>query len=315
MDGDVLEIKNTFKEVHILSKNQRQLSKHSISPESLHSDCENCFGLCCVALPFAASADFAKGKEGGSPCPNLQADFRCGIHKDLRKKGFKGCTVYECFGAGQKVSQITFEGNDWLENPQYAKQMFDVFPVMQQLHEMLLYLNEALILKETHSIHKELKSMVGKTEQLTFLSPESLMELDLSGHRADVNVLLLKTSELVRVEWESKNKGAKNSPKTYERGANLFGANLQKANLQGANLRGAYLIAANLKDADLRGADVIGADFRDANLSGANLTGTIFLTQAQINSAKGDANTKLPPVLTRPAHWSTSENKKEKEII
>ncbi len=26
---------------------------------SLHADCANCFGLCCVALPFAASADFA----------------------------------------------------------------------------------------------------------------------------------------------------------------------------------------------------------------------------------------------------------------
>ncbi|MED3561327.1 pentapeptide repeat-containing protein [Bacillus xiapuensis] len=277
--------------------------------DHLRSDCENCFGLCCVALPFAASTDFAIGKEGGSPCANLQADFRCSIHKDLRKKGFKGCTVYECFGAGQKVSQITFKGNDWREHPQSAKQMFDVFPVMQQLHEMLLYLNQALMLKETRSIHNELKSMFEKTEQLTYLSPESLMELDVPSHRAEVNELLLKTSELVRTEIGSQQKGTKNTRKTYRRGANLFGANLRKANLQGANLRGAYLIAANLKDTDLYGADVIGADFRDADLSGANLTGTLFLTQAQINAAKGDANTKLPKALTRPAHWSTTQDK------
>ncbi|WP_256218537.1 pentapeptide repeat-containing protein [Bacillus sp. MUM 116] len=277
--------------------------------DHLRSDCENCFGLCCVALPFAASTDFASGKEGGSPCANLQADFRCSIHKDLRQKGFKGCTVYECFGAGQKVSQITFKGNDWREHPQSAKQMFDVFPVMQQLHEMLLYLNEALMLKETQSIHNELKSMFEKTEQLTYLSPESLMELDVPSHRAEVNELLLKTSELVRTEIGSQQKGTKNTRKTYGRGANLFGANLRKANLQGANLRGAYLIAANLKDTDLYGADVIGADFRDADLSGANLTGTLFLTQAQINAAKGDANTKLPKALTRPAHWSTTQDK------
>ncbi|WP_155925495.1 pentapeptide repeat-containing protein [Bacillus sp. UNC438CL73TsuS30] len=293
----------------MLSKNQLHLSNHSISPESLRSDCSNCFGLCCVALPFAASADFAVGKEGGCPCANLQVDFRCGIHKGLRKMGFKGCTVYECFGAGQKVSQITFEGNNWRENPQSARQMFDVFPVMQQLHEMLLYLNEALMLKETQSIHKGLKSMLQKTEELTFLSPESLLELDLPAHRAEVNVLLLKTSELVRTESGGQKKGPKSSRKTYGQGADLFGANLRKVNLQGANLRGACLIAANLKDADLRGADLIGADFRDADISGANLIGTIFLTQAQINAAKGDVNTKLPKTLTRPAHWLTTENK------
>jgi uncharacterized protein YjbI with pentapeptide repeats len=50
-------------------------------------------------------------------------------------------------------------------------------------------------------------------------------------------------------------------------------------------------------------ADLIGADFRDADLSGADLTGSIFFTQAQVNAAKGDAATKLPPALSRPAHW------------
>jgi uncharacterized protein YjbI with pentapeptide repeats len=59
-----------------------------------------------------------------------------------------------------------------------------------------------------------------------------------------------------------------------------------------------------LRNADLRTADVIGADFRDTDLSGANLTGCIFLIQAQLDAAKGDAATKLPPAFTRPAHWS-----------
>ncbi|MRT44737.1 pentapeptide repeat-containing protein, partial [Xylella fastidiosa subsp. multiplex] len=67
----------------------------------LRGDCEHCFGLCCVALPFTASADFAIDKEAGRPCPNLRTDHRCGIHARLRDKGFTGCTVYDCFGAGQ----------------------------------------------------------------------------------------------------------------------------------------------------------------------------------------------------------------------
>lgn len=97
----------------------------------LSADCENCFGLCCVALPYAKSADFAFDKDGGIPCENLQSDYRCGIHNKLRNEGFKGCTVYECFGAGQKVSQVTYKGRDWPEHPETAKEMFEVFPIMQ----------------------------------------------------------------------------------------------------------------------------------------------------------------------------------------
>ncbi|MFD9502720.1 pentapeptide repeat-containing protein [Streptomyces sp. NPDC060035] len=92
--------------------------------------------------------------------------------------------------------------------------------------------------------------------------------------------------------------------KRNHRGADLIGARMRGADLRGADLRGAYLIAADLRGADLRLADLIGADFRDADLSGADLMGTLFLTQAQLNAAKGDAATKLPPPLTRPTHWS-----------
>jgi uncharacterized membrane protein len=68
---------------------------------TLRGDCERCVGLCCVASPFAASADFAIDKPAGAVCPNLEADFRCGIHARLRAEGFPGCTAYDCFGAGQ----------------------------------------------------------------------------------------------------------------------------------------------------------------------------------------------------------------------
>lgn len=272
----------------------------------LQGDCENCFGLCCVALPFAASADFAVDKDAGRPCHNLQSNFRCGVHTDLRQLGFKGCTVYDCFGAGQMVSQVTYGGIDWRQAPATAKMMFEVFPIMKQLYELLWYLTEALTLQPARPIHNELRAIIDETERLTRLGPESLLELDVAAHRGKVNELLLRTSELVREEAHNKEKRkpAAGRQRTYGRGADLIGANLKGADLRAANLRGAYLIAANLKGADLRAADLIGADFRDADLSGANLTGSIFLTQAQLNAAKGDARTKLPPSLTRPAHWT-----------
>lgn len=271
---------------------------------ALQSDCGSCFGLCCVALTFAASSDFAINKTAGQPCHNLQPDFRCGVHSSLRQLGFRGCTVYDCFGAGQKVSRVTYGGRDWWQAPESAKQMFEVFPVMRQLHELLWYLNEALVLQPARPVHGELRLALEETNRLTGLSPDALMKLDIAAHRAEVNALLLRTSELVREEARRQHKIPPGRQKTDLRGADLIGAKQRGADLRCTNLRGAYLIAADLRGADLRGADLIGADFRDADIRGADLTGSIFLTQAQLNAAKGDAATKLPPPLVRPAHWS-----------
>lgn len=193
----------------MLENNNFLDSKSGVSFNSLRADCENCFGLCCVALPFAASADFAVNKDGGKPCSNLQSDFRCSIHKNLRQKGFKGCTVFECFGAGQKVSQVTFEGVDWRKGPEQAKKMYDVFPIMHQLHEMLWYLNEALTLKVTSPIYGELRDAIEETERLSRLSPDLLMKINVPLHRVDVNTLLLRTSELVWMESRHRYKGTK----------------------------------------------------------------------------------------------------------
>ena len=46
---------------------------------------------------------------------------KCSIHRDLRGKGYKGCTVFECFGAGQKISQVTFKGIDWRKDAEHAQ--------------------------------------------------------------------------------------------------------------------------------------------------------------------------------------------------
>ncbi|UBU18961.1 pentapeptide repeat-containing protein [Nonomuraea gerenzanensis] len=259
----------------------------------LLADCESCFGLCCVALPFAASADFAVDKAGGQPCHNLRDDFRCSIHARLRERGFPGCTVFDCFGAGQKVSQVTYEGRSWRAEPATARQMYAVFPVMRQLHELLWYLAEALTLEAARPVHEELRLALAETERLTGQSADVLEKLDVGAHRGAVNGLLLRASELARAGLQGKER----------RGADLIGARLKGAGLRGANLRGAYLIGADLRGADLRQADLIGADLRGADLAGADLTGCIFLTQAQVNAAKGDSATRLPGALARPAHW------------
>ncbi|MFG3101968.1 pentapeptide repeat-containing protein [Streptomyces sp. NPDC048182] len=268
-----------------------------LSLEDLRGDCAQCFGLCCVALPFARSADFAIDKPAGTPCPNLRDDHRCGIHARLRQEGFTGCTVYDCFGAGQRVSQVTFGGVDRRTGPAAdARRMAEVFPVVRQLHELLRYLTEALALPAARPIRAGLREQLAATERLAAGSADELAALDVPAHRQRVNELLLRTSELARA-------GAKGKRKN-RRHADLMGARLKGADLAGADLRGAYLIAADLTGADLRGADLIGADLRDADLTDADLTGAFFLTQPQLTAARGGPGTRLPDSVTHPVHWT-----------
>jgi uncharacterized protein YjbI with pentapeptide repeats len=271
-----------------------------LAPENAHrvlrADCGRCFGLCCVVPAFSASADFAIDKPAGHPCPHLQPDFQCGIHKDLRGQGFRGCAVYDCFGAGQQVSQVTFGGRDWRRDPLAATQMYEVFPVTRQLHELLWYLAAALALRPARAVHGQLRQAFTATQAMTNRPADVLLRLDAGRHRAQVNALLLRASELARAQVPGH--------KQDYQGADLIGARLAGARLEGASLRGARLIGADLRRADLTLADLTGADLRGANLRGADLAQALFVTQAQLDAAEGDTGTRLPPSLTRPVHWS-----------
>lgn len=221
----------------------------------------------------------------------------------MRGIGFRGCTVYDCFGAGQKVAQLTFRGKDWQQAPETAAAMFAALPVMRQLHELLWYLHEAAEREAARSLREELHRACGELERLTRLDAQALSELSLPEVRAGVDALLTRTSELVRGEALRAVGDAAKRRKNYRRGADLIGARLRGADLRAALLRGAYLIAADLRQADLRAADLIGADLRDADLRGADLSDSLFLTQSQLNAAKGDETTLVPPWLARPDHW------------
>lgn len=277
---------------------------------NLKADCEKCFGLCCVALYFSANEGFPVNKDAGKSCINLQDDFRCSVHKNLMKKGLKGCIAYDCLGAGQKVAQITYGGSDWNKNKESAKEMFEVFIIMRQLHEMLWYLTEARILQTESEIKDKINSKIDEIENLTHASASSIIKLDLVVIRVKVNALLLQTSELVRKKILNGQTISLKNKKTFGVGLDFIGKDLRKKNLRGANLSGAYLIAANLRGVDLSFTDLLGADLRDADLGGANLSKSIYLTQAQINSAKGGINTRLPRSLVRPMSWSDGVSKK-----
>lgn len=269
--------------------------------EDLGADCADCFGLCCVALAFAKSADFPFDKPAGDPCTNLDDGDACRIHPHLRDRGFKGCTVFDCFGAGQKVSRRTFEGRSWRDDPQTRAAMFATFPVVRRLHELLWYLDEAIALVEQTRDALVWIDMFERIRQLSDQSSEQLAALDVDAEYDAAGDLLVEASEIARSSAEPAKSARRGAP--FRPGSDLMGAHLAGADLRGVSLRGSIAIAADLTRASFWRCDVLGVDMRDANLSGADLNGAIFLTQMQVDSARGDDRTALPDGFERPAHW------------
>src|SRR5690349_15499234 len=97
-------------------------------------------------------------------------------------------------------------------------------------------------------------------------------------------------------------------------GADLTEAYLLQANLAHARLAGADLSGANLSNACLDHADLKEAQLAEATLCGASLKGARNLTQAQIDQAYGDRETRLPAGLTAPAPWRQQQRPRSNQL-
>ncbi|MFJ3034798.1 pentapeptide repeat-containing protein [Curtobacterium pusillum] len=266
--------------------------------EDLGADCANCFGLCCVALAFAKSADFPFDKDAGDPCTNLDDADGCRIHPHLRERGFSGCTVFDCSGAGQKVSQHTFAGRSWRDDAETQRSMFAAFPIVRRLHDLLRYLDEAITLVRRTNDEARWVAAFERVRSRSDGTPEELATLDVDAEYDRARPLLLEASEIARARGPLGTGHRKVGP-----GSDLVGADLRGADLRGTTLRGSLAIAADLRRARLDRCDLLGVDLRDADLRGTDLRGAVFLTQMQVNAAQGDAATVLPEGFQRPGHW------------
>ncbi len=263
---------------------------------ALRADCASCVGLCCVALGLTRSADFPVDKPAGEPCGHLRSDLRCGIHDSLRDRGYRGCTVFDCFGAGQAVTRAWI-GPDWRDDAASGRAMFAVFAVVRALHELLWLLDRASRLTEADELLTELDDLEAVTLELTRQEHEVLAAYDVSAHRARVNGLLRQVSALARADDGGPDLS----------GADLMGRDLRSTPLVGASLRGSLLAGADLRWADLSRSDLTGADLRAADLRGADLRTSMFVSQAQVDAARGDPSTRLPDHLTCPSWWAPEQ--------
>lgn len=265
-----------------------------VARAELRADCGACFAICCVAPAFSRSSDFAIDKAAGVACPHLADDHRCSIHDRLRPEGFAGCTAYDCFGAGQRLAQVTFGGRDWRTHGDVAAPMMAALPVMRGLHELLWYLGEAFDLASSDPVRNGLDAARRRVEEAAASPPERLLDIDLDALRATAAPLLREASRLARAGLG----GADHA------GDDLSGADLRGADLRGVSFRGALLMGARLADADLDRADLLAADLRGADVRGARFIDALFLTRTQLGGVRGDRRTALPSGLEPPAHWA-----------
>jgi hypothetical protein len=131
-------------------------SRIDMDDAMLRADCGRCSAFCCVALAFDRSEQFAYDKACDEACRHLTRSFECRIHTALSQKGFGGCASYDCFGAGQRVHDF-YGGRSWRDNPDDAKEMFEMFRLLRKVHELIAVLRAArkLPLSELELVHRQ----------------------------------------------------------------------------------------------------------------------------------------------------------------
>jgi hypothetical protein len=261
--------------------------------KKLKIDCKKCSGLCCVALYCTKTDGFPANKEAGIPCKHLVSDFCCKIHSRLADNNYKGCLAYDCFGAGQRTTQLYLPDGKWETNSEQKDKLFQVFMIVYQLHQMLWYLVEAFTLTSNELLRSTIDSLISENEQMLQQPMDHIAMLDLSEYRSNLNNVLKQISTDISA----------NDTSSQIHGLNYLGKNFKKANLDRKNFSMSLMIAANFSGCSLRNTNFLGADLRDANIKNTDLSKSIFLTQMQLNSAIGNSNTKIPINLSRPATW------------
>lgn len=266
----------------------------SVMPEKMKADCSKCSGLCCTALFFSKSDGFPEDKADGKPCVNLTNQYKCKIHRELEKKGMRGCIGYDCFGAGQYVTQVIYQGKTWREIPSQAKEIFRVFVIVFRLHQMRYFLFETMRLIPAKELMDNIQNMIIKNEEMCNEKPENIVKVDIETYQNEVNYLLKQVCSLLNTYLGIGN---------LKNGSTFLGRNFKGKDMSGYDFNMQLLIASNFAGCCFSGATFLGTDTRDADFSDADLRDAIFLSQGQINAAKGNRRTKIPKQIDYPVTW------------
>lgn len=251
---------------------------NTIALTSLKIECSECLGICCTALCFSKVDGFYEDKQVGQSCSNLDYQHRCKIYQELLLKNSKGCKVYDCFGAGQRVTKM------YLDSP-VDQEVCQVYLAMYRLYQMLWYLLQAKSYGQ-----KQVEESLQMIQKIIALSAKELLQVDIDTIIVDTKKVLKKATDALTISDVTKKQ-------TY------FQKDLSFKNLDHKDFSMAIMIACNLEGSSLEKTNFLATDLRDTNIKNTDMSNCLFLTQGQINSAIGNQNTRLPTYLTRPETW------------
>ena len=169
----------------------REAVQDALLPADLRPDCSACCGLCCVAPAFDAAQGFGYDKPAHISCRNLRPDFRCAIHDRLMEHGFPGCMAFDCYGAGQRITQEIFRGTTWKDSEETAQTMFQLFTRLCVLHELMALLTIA----QQRVIEKDVQNKL--SAQLQDIDALCRTEAVASG-KTEITAIKRKTMGLLR---------------------------------------------------------------------------------------------------------------------
>ncbi|MEG0368068.1 MAG: pentapeptide repeat-containing protein, partial [Coprobacillus sp.] len=206
------------------------------------------------------------------------------VHDSLHERGLRGCLNFDCLGAGQWLTTL------FQEDLQASREqvLFSLFPEVMQMHQTMWYLlelhNFTLSAEETHQINHLLSTVqaIASIKQLT--------AFDVQAFQSDANELIKKII--------FRNISANDNHHQY------MGHDFKGRSLSNYDLHMKVAIGADFRNCSLENTIFLGTDVRDADFTGCDLTKALFLTQAQVNSMKGNDQTILPTHLHRPETWN-----------
>ena len=161
----------------------------------LVTDCASCAAICCTATSFEASEDFACAKPAGVRCANLTRGGRCAIHSELAPRGFAGCAIYDCYGAGPRVTRAfagRMAGDGRRSVDGRAERDRDAaFLVLRVVHELMWLLDEAARLCPPSSeVAGDLAAQLAALEAIASGPVAALAALDVSANEAAARAVL-----------------------------------------------------------------------------------------------------------------------------
>lgn len=255
----------------------------------LHRDCVHCCGLCCTAFQFRGRAGCFDAKPAGVPCVHLDENNRCAVYAQREGLNLSWCLSFDCFGAGPAALR-RMGGQSWRDAPDGGAVLFQVFSQLLPLHQLEWYLVQALEAAQTPRFRAHLTELRQVNLQLQKLSIPELLTLDVESHRTQVSTALRQLTTF-------------HCPHKVPAHGNCVGRRFLGIDLREHDCSLALFQEADLRGCDLTGTSFLGADLTGADLSGADLSHALFLTQNQLNTARGSASTLLPAELERPPHW------------